>query len=323
LRFYCYDIGIRNEIIFTEAMSGIFDDFRREFSKSDNALVKIILINTVLFLSLLLVKVIFTLGQSSGAYYFLVDLLRLPASPGALLMKPWTLVTHFFTHEEIFHILFNMLFLYWFGRLINEYLGDKRLIALYVLGGIAGGLAYIAIYNLLPYFHAQVASSRMLGASAAAFSVAVGASTLLPNYTFSLLLIGPVRIKYIAFFCILLSFAQAIGPNAGGNLAHLGGALMGYVFVRSLQAGTDLGKPVYAVLALWQRLMGRQRRAMPRTTKQVQRATAAYGGAKSPNKINIPDQDEVDAILDKISKSGYESLTKEEKQKLFMASQQK
>ncbi len=205
-------------------MSGIFDDFKREFTKTDNTLVRIILINTVVFLSLLLVKVIFTLGQSSEAYNWLVDMLRLPASPREYLYKPWTIITYFFTHEEIFHILFNMLFLYWFGKLVDEYLGSKRLIALYVLGGIAGGVAYMAIYNLLPYFQSQVAGSQMLGASAAAFSVAVGASTLLPNYTFQLIFLGPIRIKYIAFFYIILSLAQSVGPNAGGNLAHLGGA---------------------------------------------------------------------------------------------------
>jgi membrane associated rhomboid family serine protease len=305
-------------------MSGIFDDFRREFTKTDNTLVRIILINTVVFLSLLLVKVIFTLGQSSEAYVWLVDMLRLPASPREFIYKPWTIVTYFFTHEEIFHILFNMLFLYWFGRLVDEYLGSKRLIALYILGGLAGGLAYMGIYNLLPYFQSQVAGSQMLGASAAAFSVAVGASTLLPNYTFNLIFLGPVRIKYIAFFYIVLSLAQSIGPNAGGNLAHLGGALTGYMFIKLLQGGTDLGKPLYAFMEFWTKLF--RRRPPMRVTyrqKEVHRSTTFYSSATSPTAVEMPDQDEIDAILDKISKSGYESLTKEEKQKLFKASQQK
>ena len=305
-------------------MSGIFDDFKREFTKTDNTLVRIILINVVIFISLLLVKVIFTLGQSSEAYVWLVDMLRLPASPREFLYKPWTIISYFFTHEEIFHILFNMLFLYWFGRLVDEYLGSKRLIALYVLGGIAGGVAYMVIYNLLPYFQSQVADSQMLGASAAAFSVAVGASTLLPNYTFNLIFIGPIRIKYIAFFYIILSLAQSIGPNAGGNLAHLGGALLGFLFIKFLQNGTDLGKPLYILLAIWSNLF--KRRPPMRVThrqKEVQRTASAYSSASSPASVEMPDQDEIDSILDKISKSGYESLTKEEKQKLFKASQQK
>lgn len=305
-------------------MSGIFDDFKREFTKTDNTLVRIILINTVVFLSLLLVKVIFTLGQSSEAYTWLVNMLQLPASPREFLYKPWTIITYFFTHEEIFHILFNMLFLYWFGKLVDEYLGSKRLVALYVLGGIAGGVAYMAIYNLLPYFHSQVAGSQMLGASAAAFSVAVGASTLLPNYTFQLIFLGPIRIKYIAFFYIILSLAQSIGPNAGGNLAHLGGALTGYLFIKLLQNGTDLGKPLYILMDIWNQLF--KKRPPMRVThrqREVHRSTTMYATTASPASVEMPDQDEIDSILDKISKSGYESLTKEEKQKLFKASQQK
>jgi membrane associated rhomboid family serine protease len=305
-------------------MSGIFDDFRREFSKSENALVKIILINTVVFLTLLLVKVISTLSQAPETYGWLIDMIRLPAEPREFLYKPWTLITYFFAHEDIFHILFNLLFFYWFGRLVVEYLGARRLVALYLLGGIAGGLAYMLIYNLLPYFQADVAVSRMLGASAAAFSVAVGASTLLPNYTFHLLFLGPIRIKYIAFFYIVLSLAQSIGPNAGGNLAHLGGAVIGYLFIKLLQNGTDIGKPVYAVMEVWGRLL--KKRPPMRVTyreKQVYKSTTVYSASSSTSSIETPGQDEIDTILDKISRSGYESLTKEEKQKLFRASQQK
>jgi membrane associated rhomboid family serine protease len=286
--------------------------------------VKIILINTVMFLSLLLVKVISTLSQAPEIYGWLIDMIRLPAEPQKLLYKPWTLITYFFAHEDIFHILFNLLFFYWFGRLVVEYLGARRLVGLYMLGGIAGGVAYILIYNLLPYFQADLVGSRMLGASAAAFSVAVGASTLLPNYTFNLLFLGPIRIKYIAFFYIVLSLAQSIGPNAGGNLAHLGGAVIGYLYIKLLQNGTDIGKPVYALMEVWGRLF--KKRPPMRVTyreKQVYRNTTVYSASSASSSIETPDQDEIDTILDKISRSGYESLTKEEKQKLFRASQQK
>ncbi|GAB3922952.1 rhomboid family intramembrane serine protease [Larkinella terrae] len=304
-------------------MSGLLDDFRSEFNKPNNTLVQLILINTIVFLLLLILKVILTLAEMSGVYTLIVDQLRLPASLSVFIMKPWTMITYFFTHEDVFHILFNMLFLYWFGRLIDEYLGNRRLVALYMLGGLAGGLAYIAIYNLLPYFHEQVSDSRMLGASAAAFSVAVGASTLLPNYTFHLLFFGPVRIKYIAFFYIVLSLARSIGPNAGGDLSHLGGALVGFLFIKMLQNGTDLGQPIYWVMDGWQSLF---RKKPPVKVSYRQRSSASmsagsYAAPSSPSAVAMPDQDEIDAILDKISRSGYESLTREEKQKLFRASQ--
>ncbi|MFD1142773.1 rhomboid family intramembrane serine protease [Larkinella insperata] len=303
-------------------MSGLLDDFRNEFNKPNNTLVQLILINTIVFLLLLILKVVVMLAVIPGVYEAVITQLRIPASLGAFITKPWTLITYFFTHEDVFHILFNMLFLYWFGRLVDEYLGNRRLVALYMLGGITGGLAYIAIYNLLPYFHGQVASAEMLGASAAAFAVAVGASTLLPNYTFHLLFFGPVRIKYIAFFYIVLSLARSIGPNAGGELSHLGGALVGFLFIKMLQNGTDLGQPIYWIMDGWQSLF---RKKPPVKVSYRQRSTSvstgSYVASSSSSGVAMPDQDEIDAILDKISRSGYESLTREEKQKLFRASQ--
>lgn len=304
-------------------MSGLFNDFRSEFNKPNNTLVQLILINTIVFLLLLVLKVVLVLGETKDVYDVIANQLRLPASLNVFITRPWTLITYFFTHEEVFHILFNMLFLYWFGRLVDEYLGSRRLVALYMLGGLAGGLAYMAIYNLMPHFQAVVSDSRMLGASAAAFSVAVGASTLLPNYTFHLLFFGPVRIKYIAFFYIVLSLAQSIGPNAGGNLAHLGGALMGFAFIKLLQNGTDIGQPLYWVLDGWQSLF---RKKPPVKVSYRQRSSASphvagYSASPTSSSMAMPDQDEIDAILDKISRSGYESLTREEKNKLFRASQ--
>lgn len=305
-------------------MSGLFEDFRSEFNKPNNTLVQLILINTVVFLVLLLTKVSLTMAEKLFVYDFIQEQLMLPGTLSAFLHKPWTLFTYFFTHEEIFHILYNMLFLYWFGRLIDEYLGNRRLIGLYIMGGIAGGLLFLAMYNLVPYFRNQEIIPPMLGASAAAFSVAVGAATLLPNYTFHLLFFGPVRIKYIVFFFIVLSVAQSAGTNAGGNLAHLGGALMGFFYVKLLQNGTDLGRPIYWIADGWSNLL-KPKPAVKVSYRQRSnastQASSYVSSTGTSSSISTPDQDEVDTILDKISRSGYESLTREEKQKLFRASQ--
>lgn len=193
------------------------------------------------------------------------------------------------------------------------------------MGGVAGGVLYLAMYTLVPYFQSQADTARMLGASAAAFSVAVGAATLLPNYTFHLLFFGPVRIKYIVFFFIILSVAQSAGSNAGGNLAHLGGALMGFAYVKLLQNGTDLGRPIYWLADGWSNLL-RPKPAIKvsyrqRSNANTQASTYAAPSGAASSSASTPDQDEVDTILDKISRSGYESLTREEKQKLFRASQ--
>src|SRR5690606_741350 len=221
---------------------------KHAFKRPDNGLMQLLVINLVVFVVLLVLEVILTLSGYKSLYEVILLQLMMPSNVETFITRPWTLFTYFFTHTGFFHILFNMLFLYWFGRLIAEYLGNKKVVSLYILGGIAGGLFFMLIYNILPYFQDRVATSAMLGASAGVFAVTVGAATLMPNYTFVLFLIGPVKIKYIAVFYVFVSFVQTIGNNAGGELAHLGGALVGYVFIRQLQGGTDWGKPVWAVL---------------------------------------------------------------------------
>ncbi|MEZ0610988.1 rhomboid family intramembrane serine protease [Fibrella sp. WM1] len=304
-------------------MSGLLDDFKSEFNKPNNTLVQLILINTVIFLAVILVLVVSKLTNHTEYYQWTLDQLMMPWQPGALLRKPWTVLTYSFTHYDPFHILWNMVFLYWFGRLIEEYLGSRRLVGLYIMGALGGGLCYFVAYNLVPYFNNQVGGQVLLGASGAALSVAVGAATLLPNYTFHLLFIGPVRIKYIVLFFVVLSFFNSVGNNAGGNLAHIGGALVGFVYIKLLQNGSDMGRPVYWVMDIWSNLF---RTKPPVKVSQRQRSAqttpSAYAAAgSSATHVGIPDQDEVDAILDKIGRSGYESLTREEKQKLFRASQ--
>lgn len=307
-------------------MSSLLDDFRSEFTKPNNVLAQLILVNVVVFLILLIAKIVFMIAEADYWYGFIRQQLVIPAPATEFIRKPWTLLTYFFTQTDPFHILYNMLGLYWFGRLVDEYLGARRLLGLYVLGGIAGGLLYLAMYNLIPYFMQRTPTGGMLGASGAFFSVAVGAATLLPNYSFHLLFFGPVRIKYIAFFLIVVSLAGLGGENSGGQMAHLGGAVMGYIFIKLLQNGTDLGRPIYWLMDGWQSLTRpkpavkvsyRQRSSTPANATTY----AAAGSTATGSSVTMPDEAEIDQILDKISRSGYESLSREEKQKLFKASQ--
>jgi membrane associated rhomboid family serine protease len=305
-------------------MTGIFDDFRNAFRKPNNGLIQIISINVVIFLALIISKVIFTLSNFSGIYQSIINKLQLPASFYSYLFQPWALFTYFFVHDDFFHILFNMLFLYWFGSLVHEYLGNKRLINIYILGGLFGGLVYMIAYNLVPYFKPMVDHSLMMGASGAAFAVVVAAATLLPDYSFLLLFLGPVRIKYIALFYIVVSFASSIGSNAGGNIAHLGGALIGFIYIKQLRKGVDLGTPIAAVLDFIKSLFVE---LPPKPQMKVTHRSYTNAGFKPTitntlyKEEDFPGEDEVDALLDKISRSGYESLTKDEKLKLFKASQ--
>jgi membrane associated rhomboid family serine protease len=298
-------------------MTSIFDDIRHAFTRGGNAVTQLILINVIVFVSLILLRTLSYLTGLGSLYEFITINLGLPAYILHFLYKPWTIITYFFTHEQFLHIIFNMLNLYWFGQLIREYLGNKRLVSLYFLGGLAGGVLYLLFYNLIPYFEHRAALAVMIGASASVLAIIVAAATLLPDYSFNLILLGPVRIKYIAAFLVVLSISGAVGDNAGGNIAHLGGAVIGFIFMKQLQRGNDMGKPIHAISDFFRNLFS-GRPSMKATFNSAGPKTKSTVGA---NPAGRPDQLEIDLILDKISASGYESLTKEEKQKLFRASQ--
>ena len=283
----------------------IIEDFKSAWSKDDNGLVKIILINVIVFVSVSFLEVLITLLGGGAIINTLINKLMLPASFTTFILQPWSLISYFFLHLSFGHILWNMLFLYWFGKIINDNIGNNAVISLYVLGGIVGGLSYMALFNIIPFYQDRISDSLMLGASAGVFSIVAGSATLLPNYTFYLLFLGPVRIKYIALFYILLSFLDVTGSNAGGEIAHLGGALIGYLFIRQLQNGINMGEGIINILNLF--------------NKKTSYRSENKQPIKKEEKQNIS-QDEIDKILDKISESGYSSLSKHEKEKLFNAS---
>ena len=282
----------------------IIEDIKNAWNKRDNGLIKIILINIIVFVSISVVQVVLTISGLSTFFTMFINKLMLPSSLGTFILQPWSLITYFFLHMSFMHILWNMLFLYWFGKIINDNIGNNALISLYVLGGIIGGLFYMAIYNIVPYYGERVSDSLMLGASAGVFSVVVGSATLMPNYTFYLLLIGPVRIKYIALFYVLLSFFDVAGTNAGGEIAHLGGAFIGYIYIRQLQNGINIGEGIINFINFFSEKKENKEKKKENIQKETEETT----------------QDEVDKILDKISESGYSSLTSKEKERLFNAS---
>ncbi|HAS58407.1 MAG TPA: rhomboid family intramembrane serine protease, partial [Algoriphagus sp.] len=164
-----------------------WENLRNAFKHGDNSLYKLIAINILVWLVFMISRVIMTIGGFGELYSSLISYFMMPASLPKLATQPWSLFTYMFLHEGIFHILFNMLFLYWFGLLIHQYLGSRKLANLYILGGLAGGLFYLLIYNLAPYFSNSVDTSLMLGASAGVFAIVVGAATLTPNTTFFLI----------------------------------------------------------------------------------------------------------------------------------------
>ncbi len=301
----------------------MFDEFKSAFQRPNNAHIQLIIINVVIFLAMGVLMVTAKISGADGLFQFVYDQFSIPPQITLFFSKPWTIITYSFAHHfnyensyaDIFHILFNMLALYWFGRIFVEYLGSNKLVALYILGALVGGLLYLFMFNTIPFFIERSEFSGMVGASAAVYAVMFATATLLPNYTFFLLFFGPVKIKYIAFFYIVISFLGSVGSNAGGNLAHLGGALIGFVYIKQLQAGVDWGSWITVTLDWFRNLF---------KTKSKVKVTYRSEDQKTKKAVKVPfsktSQGEIDAILDKISDRGYESLTKEEKERLFNAS---
>lgn len=294
----------------------VLDEFKNAFSRHNNSHIQLILINVAIFLLLVVVYVVTRIGDMDPAFDFVRNIFSIPPKFSDFIQRPWTFISYAFAHDwtGIFHILFNMLALYWFGKLIIEYLGNDKLIAIYILGAIAGSTIYLLMFNTVPFFIARAVFPGMVGASAAVFAVMVAAATLLPNYTFFLLFLGPVKIKYIALVYILLSFIGTVGANEGGNLAHLGGALIGFIYVKQLQVGVNWGGWITSTLDWIKGLF------QPRANVKVTYRKSEPIPRKKPTGFTKATQEEIDDILDKISDKGYESLTKDEKEKLFNAS---
>ncbi len=297
----------------------MLDEFKNAFQKPNNAHVQLIIINVVVFLSLAVVKVFTTASGNADIFELIHTQLAIPAPFFSFLAKPWTIITYAFVHDlgDIFHILFNMLVFYWFGKLFIEYLGSDKLIAIYILGFIAGGISYLLVYNTIPFYEALTPLHGMVGASAAVYAVLVATAVLLPDYTFFLMFLGPIKIKYIAMFYIVISFIGSIGGNAGGNIAHLGGALIGFVYIKQLQIGVNWGGWITTLLDWFKSIFVSQPKVKVTYRKSEPKVHQA---ARPTTKASKASQDEIDTILDKISDQGYESLSKEEKEKLFNAS---
>lgn len=311
-------------------MSVLTDEFKNVWTKPNNALMQIIVINIMVFVVVNLLYVGFAVSGARNLYAAFAQFVYIPAPIGQFLWRPWTLITYFFTHQNPLHILFNMWIMYWFGLIIKDFLGNGKVIALYLLGGIAGGLIYLLCFNTLPYFMALTPELGMLGASASVYAIVVAAATYKPHLEMSLLFFGNIRIVYIAIAVIVLSFigvgSASSDAGAGGNLAHLGGALIGFIFIKQYERGIDWSVPITSFLNLLMRPFGSKSgtRAKKSSAKQKVNSGKASGTkSKGQTSPASPSQDEVDMILDKISAYGYDSLTTDEKQILFKASQKK
>ncbi len=270
------------------------------------ALPRLIIVNVAVWVIISFLKVVNLLSGS----FFPVDAFTLkwfgaPANPIDLPTRFWTVITYSFIHFDFFHILFNLLWLYWMGILFIEYLSSRRLIWVYLLGGVSGYLIYLLAFNLLPSFSPLVENSYLIGASASVMAVVSTIAFYLPNYKIHLLFFGRIKLIWLAIGLFVIDFLMISSSNPGGHLAHMGGFLFGYIYILLFRHNL---LPHIDPLSWF--------RTKPRVTYR----SSTFKTDEEYNKEKKQRQEEIDRILDKIKESGYQSLTQKEKEILFRAS---
>ena len=295
-------------------MGNFISDLKNGFKRGSISL-QFIYINVGVFVVTTLVSVFLMLFNLSNAGLFQV--LELPAYVPNFLVQPWSLLTYMFLHADALHLLFNMLWLYWFGQLFLGIFSACHLRGLYILGGLCGGLLYMLAFNVFPYFQNHIYGSWLLGASASVLAIVVATAVREPEYRVNFMFVGAVRLKYVALFMVITDLLFMTSGNGGGHIAHLGGALAGWWFAASLRKGHDVTKWINNVFD-W--VNGGFRFKIPARKPKMK---ATKGGKNADYDYNAQKKrqsEEIDRILDKLKKSGYSSLTTEEKKRLFDAS---
>ncbi len=286
----------------------IAEDIKRTF-KEGSALTRLIYINIGVFLLLKVLGVFFYLSGHASPLY---EWLSVPSVTNVLMQRPWSPLTYMFLHAGFLHLLFNVLGLYWFGQLFMYHFEGNKLLSVYLLGGVVGAGFYILAYNIFPIFSSTY--GLLLGASASVFAILVAVAFYDPDREIHLFFIGRFPLKYVAAFYVVLSIISISSSNPGGNIAHLGGAFWGWFYIYQLRKGKDMGAGlVRGINRLGEMLVGllKPKSHLKVTYKKPPRDDKEY------NRQQNVKQDEINRILDKIAKSGYESLTKHEKEVLF------
>lgn len=292
-------------------MATFTDNIKARFRQKD-ILVQIIIINVSVFLILAAINVVTTLFKLD--FIDPIKYIGVSSDISLLLKRPWTLFTYMIVHEGIFHILFNMLMLFVFGRIFLNYFSPKNLGSLYILGGLAGAVLYIAAFNSIPYY-IEMNHLPMIGASASVMAIIFAAAFYNPNLEVSLLFLGRIKVVYIAIFIFVLDFISLGGEsNPGGHIAHIGGAIIGYLFAKQYLRGKDITKWITKIVDSIANIF------KPKPVKKMKVKYTKKETDYEYNQRKNNNAEEIDRILDKIKASGYSSLNADEKKRLFDAS---
>lgn len=295
----------------------VTDDIKKPF-KTGNVLVQIIIVNVVVFLLLNVIRLfLFFSGYSGDALRFefdeFISQVAMPMRFDEFMYRPWTLFTYFFSQVELGHAFFNMLVLYFFGTIVQSMIGYSKTLAIYFYGGIVGAILTLVLHSTVPVLVQH--SGVLIGASGSVMSFVVAAATLAPEKRIMLLFFGQVKLIYIALFYIVFDLVGITYIDGVGHICHLGGALLGYLFIYSMQRGKDLSRGFNVVFYGLKNIFLFKRKPKMKVVKKPVYSQAKPASSKEAPAANI--QEKIDAILDKISKAGYESLSKQEKDYLF------
>lgn len=292
----------------------ILEDIKMQY-RSGHWITRLIMLNIGIWAVMALIKSFTPAG--STFYTTLVEYLAIPGDPLKLLFRPWTIVTHMFIHDGFWHVAMNMLYLYFFGRVVGDLIGDRHILPVYFAGGLAGALAYVVAYQFMPGYIGLYA----LGASAAVSALVLASGLLAPDYEMRLILIGSVRLKFIVLAVLIFYLIGLGGTNRGGHIAHLAGMAMGWYFVYQMGRDRDITARFHGLFDWLSRLMGGSS-AAPTSRRGNMKVSykspefAAKSSAPAPDEL----QEQVDLILEKIKATGYDSLSKTEKDILYKAS---
>ena len=282
-------------------VNSIIEDFKNVF-RSGNMISRLIIINLIVFVVLNLVKVF----DFNGTLFDLVlKNLALTSDMSEFIFRPWVILTHMFTHVGLWHFAFNMLLLYWFGRIVGDLLGDKRILPLYIISGLFGGLIFVFWDQFMPW--GSNGKFPAIGASGAVMAFIFAAATLAPDYIIRLILLGPVRLKYVALGIWIIDLVSNGTSNRGGFVVHFAGVVFGILFITMLRKGTDLTAPLSS-------LMEPRKQKLKKTSRKKFKVVHNKAEEKAATKNTVaPTQDRLDEILDRINEIGYDNLTEEEK----------
>ena len=282
-----------------------FDNLKYKFQRFMIA-EKLIVLNVIFFVIPFFLKTLLYLFNIPSTTF--LSWFHLLPSFTEVLYRPWTLITYSFLHGSFMHILWNMILLYFVSRMYLNLFSEQQFLKNYLLGVLVGGLVFLIGYNLFPVFNGMY--PPLVGASAGVMAVLIFVATYTPNQEVRLLFIN-AKLQYIGIALVVVDILQIPNGNAGGRLAHLGGAFVGFLYANQLQKGNDIGSGLDRIWNIISSLF---------VAKKVKNMhTVHRSETVSKNKTKNGQQQKIDAILDKISTSGYESLTQEEKDFLFRA----